>query len=49
MGNRRVVTIKTERHEYKLDVSAVTEEKILEAKAVLRKMVKGGVAGFEGT
>ena len=44
----RCVTVTTERHEYKLDISAVSEEEVLEAKAVLRKMVKDGAAGVEG-
>jgi len=42
------VTVKTERHEYKLDVSAVANEEVAEAKAVLRKMVKDGAASVEG-
>jgi hypothetical protein len=39
------VTVKTARHEYKLDISAVEAIEITEAKTVLRKMVKG-VATF---
>ena len=38
------VVVKTERHEYKLDISAVAEDEVTEAKAVLRKMVKDGSA-----
>ncbi len=34
------VIVKTQRHEYELDVSAVSENEVVEAKAVLRKMVK---------
>jgi hypothetical protein len=34
------VIVKTQRHEYELDVSAVSEDEVVEAKAVLRKMVK---------
>jgi hypothetical protein len=44
----RSVTVQTERHEYRLDISAVSEEEAVEAKAVLRKMVKDGAAGVEG-
>jgi hypothetical protein len=42
------VTVKTERHEYRLDISAVAPEDVAEAKAVLRKKVRGGVARVEG-
>ena len=41
------VVIKTERHEYQLDISAVEDEEIAEAKAVLRKMVQDGTAHFK--
>lgn len=41
------VTVKTERHEYKLDVSRVSDEDIAEARVVLRKMVADGAALFE--
>ena len=41
------VTVGTDRHEYRLDVSAVDEEEVAEAKAVLRKMAVGGVAYVE--
>jgi hypothetical protein len=42
------VIVKTQRHEYKLDVSAVPENEVVEAKAVLRKMVKDGSAHVDG-
>ena len=42
------VTVKTERHEYHLDISAVAEQEVKHAKAVLRKMVKDGVASVTG-
>ena len=42
------VTVKTDRHECKLDIFAVAEKEILTAKAVLRKMVKDGAAHVEG-
>jgi len=35
-----IVTIKTGRHEYKLDISAVEAIEITKAKTVLRKMIK---------
>src|SRR5438445_18432 len=41
---KSVVEVRTERHEYKLDVSAVDDDELNEAKAVLRKMVKDGAA-----
>ena len=41
------VVIKTEQHEYELDISAVEAEEVAEAKAVLRKMVKDGAASVE--
>jgi hypothetical protein len=46
LGSR--VTVKTERHEYKLDISAVAEDEVAQAKAVLRKMVKDGAAHVDG-
>lgn len=42
------VIVKTQRHEYKLDVSAVAEREVAEAKAVVRKMVKDGTAHVDG-
>jgi hypothetical protein len=42
------VIVKTQRHEYKLDISAVAENEIAEAKATLRKMVKDGTADVYG-
>jgi hypothetical protein len=42
------VAVKTQRHEYKLDISAVVEDEVVEAKAVLRKMVKGSSAHVDG-
>ena len=42
------VSVKTQQHEYKLDISEVTEEEVTEAKAVLRKMTKDGAANVEG-
>ncbi len=42
------VVVKTQRHEYKLDISAVAENEVAEAKAVLRKMVKDGSAHLDG-
>jgi hypothetical protein len=42
------VVVKTQRHEYKLDISAVAENEVAEAKAVLRKMVKDGSAHVDG-
>jgi hypothetical protein len=44
----RCVIVSTERHEYQLDISAVAEVEVAEAKAVLRKMVKDGAARVEG-
>lgn len=44
---RRVV-VKAQRHEYKLDVSAVSEDELAEAKAVLRMMVSDGSARLDG-
>jgi hypothetical protein len=46
LGSR--VTVNTKRHEYELDISAVVEEEVLEAKAVLQKMVKDGAANVGG-
>ena len=46
LGSR--VTVTTQRHEYNLDLSAVEEEEIAQAKAVLRKMVKDGAAHVDG-
>jgi hypothetical protein len=37
---KSMVTVKTVRHVYKLDISAVDDIEITEAKTVLRKMVK---------
>jgi hypothetical protein len=42
------VIVKSQRHEYKLDISAVAENEIAEAKAVLLKMVKDGTAHVDG-
>lgn len=42
------VVVKTQRHEYNLDISAVAENEVVEAKAVLRKMVKDGSAHVDG-
>jgi hypothetical protein len=42
------VTVKTQRHEYALDISSVAQDDIVEAKAVLRKMIKDGVANVDG-
>jgi hypothetical protein len=42
------VIVKTQRHEYKLDISAVAESEVVEAKAVLLKMVKDGSAHADG-
>jgi hypothetical protein len=42
------VIIKTQRHEYRLDISAVAESEVAGAKAVLRKMVKDGSAHVDG-
>lgn len=42
------VIVKSQRHEYKLDISAVAENEVAEAKAVLRKMVKDGSAHVDG-
>jgi hypothetical protein len=42
------VIVATQRHEYKLDISAVAESEVAEAKAVLRKMVKDGTAHVDG-
>jgi hypothetical protein len=38
------VTVKSQRHEYHLDVSAVAEDEVSQAKALLRKMVADGPA-----
>lgn len=37
---KSMVTVKTGRHVYKLDISAIDDNEITEAKTVLRKMVK---------
>lgn len=42
------VIVKTQRHEYKLNISAVVANEVAEAKAVLRKMVKDGSAYVDG-
>ena len=42
------VIVKTQRHEYKLDVSAVAESEVAEAQAVVRKMVKDGTVYRDG-
>ena len=42
------VTVKTERHDYSLDISAVAADEVAEAKAVLQKMVEDGAADVEG-
>ncbi len=41
------VVIKTERHEYRLDLTAVEDEEVAAAKVLLRKMVNDGVARVE--
>jgi hypothetical protein len=46
LGER--VIVKTQRHEYKLDISAVAEDEVAEAKTVLRKMVQDGSAHVDG-
>jgi hypothetical protein len=46
LGARAV--IKSQRHEYKLDISAVAKSEIAEAKAVLRKMVQDGSVQLDG-
>jgi hypothetical protein len=42
------VIVRTQRHEYQLNISAVAEAEVTEAKAVLRKMVKDGSAHVDG-
>ena len=42
------VTLRTQRHEYTLDISALAQDDIDEAKKVLREMVKDGVANVDG-
>ena len=42
------VTVATDRHIYILDISAVGEDELAQAKAVLRKMVKDGAAHVDG-
>lgn len=46
LGSR--VVVKTHRHEYELDISAVDENDVAQAKAVLRKMVSDGRARLDG-
>ena len=42
------VSIRTGRHDYRLDVSGVDAEEVAEAKAVLRRMAADGAAYIEG-
>lgn len=42
------VTVKTDHHEYELDISRVAPGDVAAAKKVLRRMIKGGVARVEG-
>lgn len=42
------VVVTTQRHEYKLNIAAVAENEVAEAKAVLRKIVKDGSAHVDG-
>jgi len=42
------VVLKTDRHDYEVDISSVEADEIAEAKVVLRKMVKDGAAIVDG-
>ena len=42
------VTVSTERHEYRLDISAVANDEVDEAKDVLRKMAADGAVYVSG-
>lgn len=42
------VVVKTQRHEYRLNISTVAENEIAEAKAVLQTMLKDGSAHVDG-